>query len=53
MSELHACRLMELRRSTHRYRARKAKRDAALRTRLKELAATLSMIAMPENERKS
>ena len=39
MSERHACRLMGLRRSTHRYRARKAERDAALRTRLKELAA--------------
>src|SRR5437764_8704877 len=38
MSERHACRLMGLRRSTHRYRARKAERDAALRTRLKELA---------------
>jgi putative transposase len=39
MSERHACRLLELGRSTHRYRARKAERDAALRTRLKELAA--------------
>ena len=39
MSERHACRLMGLRRSTHRYRARKAERDAALRSRLKELAA--------------
>ena len=39
MSERHACRLMGLGRSTHRYRARKAERDAALRTRLKELAA--------------
>jgi len=35
----HACRLMGLGRSTHRYRARKAKRDSALRIRLKELAA--------------
>jgi len=39
MSERHACRLLELGRSTHRYRARRAERDAALRTRLKELAA--------------
>ena len=39
MSERHACRLMGLGRSTHRYRARKAERDTALRTRLKELAA--------------
>jgi putative transposase len=39
MSERHACRLLELRRSTYRYRARKAERDTALRTRLKELAA--------------
>ncbi len=39
MSERHACRLMGLRRSTHRYRARKAERDTALRARLKELAA--------------
>jgi len=39
MSERHACRLLEWGRSTHRYRARKAERDAALRTRLKELAA--------------
>ncbi len=39
MSERHACRLMGLGRSTHRYRARKAERDAALRTRLRELAA--------------
>jgi putative transposase len=39
MSERHACRLLGLGRSTHRYRARKAERDAALRTRLKELAA--------------
>ena len=38
MSERHACRLMGLGRSTHRYRARKD-RDAALRMRLKELAA--------------
>jgi putative transposase len=38
-SERHACRLMGLGRSTHRYRARKAARDAELRTRLKELAA--------------
>ena len=39
MSERHACRLLGLGRSTHRYRARKAERDAALRMRLKELAA--------------
>jgi putative transposase len=39
MSERHACRLVGLARSTNRYRARKAERDAALRTRLKELAA--------------
>jgi putative transposase len=39
MSERHACRLLGLGRSTHRYRARKAERDTALRTRLKELAA--------------
>jgi len=39
MSERHACRLMGLARSTNRYRVRKAGRDAALRTRLKELAA--------------
>jgi putative transposase len=38
MSERHACRLMGLGRSTHRYRARK-ERDAGLRMRLKELAA--------------
>jgi putative transposase len=39
MSERHACRLMGLGRSTHRYRAQKAERDRELRTRLKELAA--------------
>jgi putative transposase len=39
MSERHACRLMGLGRSTHRYRAQKAERDNELRTRLKELAA--------------
>jgi putative transposase len=39
MSERHACRLLGLGRSTHRYRARKAERDMALRARLKELAA--------------
>lgn len=38
MSERHACRLLGLGRSTHRYRARKAERDGALRARLKELA---------------
>jgi len=39
MSERHACRLVGLGRSTHRYRLRKAGRDRELRTRLKELAA--------------
>ncbi len=39
MSERHACRLLGLGRSTHRYRAGKAERDAGLRRRLKELAA--------------
>ena len=39
MSERHACRLLGLGRSTHRYRARKAERDAGRRRRLKELAA--------------
>ena len=39
MSERHACRLMGLGRTTHRYRARKAERDSELRRRLKELAA--------------
>ena len=39
LSERHACRLLELGRSTHRYRARKAERDRLLRARLKELAA--------------
>ena len=39
LSERHACRLLGLGRSTHRYRARKAERDGALRARLKELAA--------------
>jgi putative transposase len=39
ISERHACRLMGLGRSTHRYRGRKAERDRSLRTRLKELAA--------------
>ena len=38
MSERHACRLLGLGRSTHRYRGRKAERDNAVRTRLKELA---------------
>src|SRR5439155_253611 len=36
MSERHACRLMGLGRSTHRYRLRKAERDSELRTRLPE-----------------
>jgi len=39
MSERHACRLLGLERSTHRYQARRNERDAALRVRLKELAA--------------
>jgi putative transposase len=39
MSERHACRLLGLGRSTHRYRERKAERDVGLRRRLKELAA--------------
>src|SRR5438874_3571305 len=39
MSERHACRLVGLGRSTHRYRVQKAERDSELRTRLKELAA--------------
>ena len=38
MSERHACRLMGLARSTHRYRERKAGQDSELRQRLKELA---------------
>ena len=38
MSERHACRMVGLGRSTHRYRARKD-HDATLRMRLKELAA--------------
>jgi putative transposase len=38
MSERHACRLLGLGRSTHRYQARRNERDAALRERLKELA---------------
>jgi putative transposase len=39
MSERHACRLLGLARSTHRYRARTNEWDARLRERLKELAA--------------
>ena len=39
MSERHACRLLGLGRSTYRYRAHRNERDAALRARLKELAA--------------
>lgn len=38
MSERHACRLLELARSTHRYQGRKRERDGPLRERLKELA---------------
>ena len=39
LSERHACRLVGLARSMHRYQSRKTERDAALRMRLKELAA--------------
>jgi putative transposase len=39
MSERHACRLIGLARSTHRYRERRAGRDRELRQQLKELAA--------------
>ena len=39
VSERHACRLVDLARSTRRYQPRKAERDTALRMRLKELAA--------------
>jgi putative transposase len=39
MSERHACRLLGLARSTHRYRAHRDERQVALRARLKELAA--------------
>jgi putative transposase len=39
MSERHACRLLELSRSTYRYRVRNPERDNKLRERLKELAA--------------
>ena len=39
MSERHACRLLELGRSTYRYRARNPEGDAELRARLKDLAA--------------
>ena len=39
ISERHACRLLGVGRSTHRYRARRHERDAGLRARLKELAA--------------
>jgi putative transposase len=39
MSERHACRLMDLARSTYRYRRQNPERDAELRARLKELAA--------------
>lgn len=39
MSERHACRLLGLGRSTHRYQSRKAERDRSLRVQLKELAA--------------
>lgn len=38
MSQRHACRLMGLARSTHRYRSCLAERDAELRARLKALA---------------
>jgi putative transposase len=39
MSERHACRLMEVARSTYRYRVQNPERDAELRARLTELAA--------------
>jgi len=39
MSERHACRLMGLARSTHRYKSQKAERDAELRERLRQLAS--------------
>ena len=39
VSERHACRLMELARSRHRYRSRRPEQDAGLRVRLQELAA--------------
>ena len=39
MSERHACRLMELARSTHRYWRQRAERDSDLRQRLKAMAA--------------
>jgi putative transposase len=39
MSERHACRLMDLARSTYRYCGRRAGRDQELRQRLKDLAA--------------
>ena len=38
MSERHACRLLELSRSTYRYRAQNPERDEELRARLRELA---------------
>jgi len=38
MSQRHACRLLELSRSTYRYRAQNPERDTELRIRLKELA---------------
>ena len=44
MSERHACRLMELARSTQRYQSRKAERDDELRERLRELAAREPLI---------
>jgi len=39
LSQRHACRLLELARSTKRYPGDKGERDVALRTGLKELAA--------------
>ena len=39
ISERHACRLIGLARSTHRYQERRAGRDCELRQQLKELAA--------------
>jgi putative transposase len=48
MSERHACRLMGLGRSTHRYGARREERDAELRARLKDLAAQRMQTEAPQ-----
>jgi putative transposase len=47
MSERHACRLVKLARSTHRYRSRRRERDAEVRARLKELAAKRNAVRVP------